>query len=317
MRHRRRVLLFLRDVRDQCLGRQQERGNGRRVLQRHALDLRRVDDARLQHVHKLHGLGVEAPGGHRLGLDLLDHDAALEARVLDDLADRLLERPLDDLRAYLLVALDLQPVDGLGRAEQRDAAARYDALLHRRAGRIERILHPRLLFLHRRLGRGTDLDHRHAAGELGQALLQLLPVVVRGRLLDLRPNLLDAPSIVEALPAPSTIVVLSLSTTTFLARPRSSSLMFSSLIPRSSVRALPPVRTAMSSSMTLRRSPKPGAFTAQPESVPRSLLTTSVASASPSTSSAMMSRGLPARATCSSSGSMSFITLIFFSWIRT
>ncbi len=119
------------------------------------------------------------------------------------------------------------------------------------------------------------------------------------------------------LPAPSMSVVLSLSTTTFLARPRSSSLRFSSLSPRSSVIALPPVRVAMSSSMALRRSPKPGAFTAAERSVPRRLLTTRVASASPSTSSAMMSSGLPARATCSSSGSMSFITLSFFSWMRT
>ena len=57
--------------------------------------------------------------------------------------------------------------------------------------------------------------------------------------------------------------------------------------------AWPPVRMAMSSSIALRRSPKPGAFTAQTCSVPRSLLTTSVASASPSTSSAMISSGLP------------------------
>jgi hypothetical protein len=48
---------------------------------------------------------------------------------------------------------------------------------------------------------------------------------------------------------------------------------------------------AMSSSMALRRSPKPGALTAQTLRTPRSLLTTRVASASPSTSSAMMSRG--------------------------
>ena len=73
----------------------------------------------------------------------------------------------------------------------------------------------------------------------------------------------------------------------------------------------------MSSSMALRRSPKPGAFTAAVCSVPRSLLTTRVARASPSISSAMMRNGLPERATCSSSGSMSFITLIFFSWIST
>ena len=48
----------------------------------------------------------------------------------------------------------------------------------------------------------------------------------------------------------------------------------------------------MSCSMALRRSPKPGAFTAATLRPPRSLLTTSVASASPSTSSAMMTQRL-------------------------
>ncbi len=47
----------------------------------------------------------------------------------------------------------------------------------------------------------------------------------------------------------------------------------------------------MSRSISLRRSPKPGALTARTWIVPRSLFTTSVASASPSTSSAMMSIG--------------------------
>ena len=61
----------------------------------------------------------------------------------------------------------------------------------------------------------------------------------------------------------------------------------------------------MSSSMRLRRSPKPGALTATPVNVPRSLLTTSVASDSPSTSSAMISSGRPDWMTCSSTGSTS------------
>ncbi len=53
----------------------------------------------------------------------------------------------------------------------------------------------------------------------------------------------------------------------------------------------------MSSSMALRRSPKPGAFTAAHLNVPRSLLMTSVARASPSMSSATISSGLPALTT--------------------
>ena len=69
----------------------------------------------------------------------------------------------------------------------------------------------------------------------------------------------------------------------------------------------------MSSSIALRRSPKPGAFTAATRSVPRSLLTTSVASASPSMSSAMMSNGLPICATFSRIGRRSFIDEIFLS----
>ena len=72
----------------------------------------------------------------------------------------------------------------------------------------------------------------------------------------------------------------------------------------------------MSWSIALRRSPKPGALTAATLSVPRSLLTTSVASASPSTSSAMISSGLPVCATFSSTGRRSFIDEIFFSWMR-
>src|SRR5258708_4890741 len=81
------------------------------------------------------------------------------------------------------------------------------------------------------------------------------------------------------LPAPSTIVVFSFEMVTFLARPSICSVTVSSLMPRSSEIAWPPVRTAMSCSIALRRSPKPGAFTAATFRPPRSLLTTSVARA--------------------------------------
>ncbi len=88
-------------------------------------------------------------------------------------------------------------------------------------------------------------------------------------------------------PAPSTMVVSSLVTTTFLALPSRSSPTFSSFSPTSSLMTCPPVRVAMSWSIALRRSPNPGALTATTLNVPRILLTTSVASASPSTSSAI------------------------------
>ena len=111
------------------------------------------------------------------------------------------------------------------------------------------------------------------------------------------------------------IVVESLSTTTFRALPSCEIFVFSSLRPISSVITSAPVRIAMSSSIRLRRSPKPGALTATAVNVPRSLLTTTVASDSPSTSSATISRGRPAWITCSSTGRRSLTAPIF--WFAT
>src|SRR5438132_491981 len=72
------------------------------------------------------------------------------------------------------------------------ATARHDALLDRGPRRVERVLDARLLLLHLDLGRRPDAHDRHAADQLGEPLLELLAVVVRGGLLDLRPDLLDA-----------------------------------------------------------------------------------------------------------------------------
>src|SRR6185312_2258164 len=64
--------------------------------------------------------------------------------------------------------------------------------LNRRLGGVERVVHAVLLFLHLDFGRAADADHRNAAGQLRQAFLQLLLVVVRRGLFDLRLDLRDA-----------------------------------------------------------------------------------------------------------------------------
>ena len=74
---------------------------------------------------------------------------------------------------------------GLAGVEQRDAAARDDALLEGGPGGLQRVLDAVLLLLHLGLGRRADLDDGDAAGELGQPLLQLLAVEVRVGVLDL------------------------------------------------------------------------------------------------------------------------------------
>ena len=124
------------------------------------------------------------------------------------------------------------------------------------------------------------------------------------------------PLMSAGLPAPSIIVVFSFSTRIFFASPRSLSVAFSSDKPTSSEMTLPPVRTAMSCNRALRRSPKPGALTAATLTMPRIVLTTSVASASPSTSSATKSNWRPALATASSSGNNSRTLEIFLSTNR-
>jgi hypothetical protein len=48
---------------------------------------------------------------------------------------------------------------------------------------------PVLLLLHLDFGRSADADHGDIAGELREALLQLFPIVIRGRLLDLLADL--------------------------------------------------------------------------------------------------------------------------------
>ena len=118
-------------------------------------------------------------------------------------------------------------------------------------------------------------------------------------------------------PCPSMIVVSSLVEITRLARPRSATCVFSSLRPISSVTKVPPVSTAMSSSIALRRSPKPGALTISALMVPRSLFTTNVASASPSQSSQTMTKFFVTWSTSSRIGRMSPTAEIFLSVIRT
>ena len=107
-------------------------------------------------------------------------------------------------------------------ADERHAAAGDDALLDGRAGRVQRVLDARLLLLHLDLGRRADVDDGDAADELREALLELLAVVVaRSSPRSARGSASRGASMSAFLPAPSTIVVLSLSTVMRLARPRS------------------------------------------------------------------------------------------------
>ena len=139
-------------------------------------------------------LRVEAVGVLILFQDLADDDRAVLARVdarsggpEPESALRTISTPV--FWSSFCVRIFFERLAG---AQQRDAAARQDAFLDRRAGRVHRIVDAVLALLHLDLGRAADADHRDAARELGETLLQLLAVVVRGGLLDLRLDLRDA-----------------------------------------------------------------------------------------------------------------------------
>src|SRR5690606_17526747 len=172
-------------------GEQQAR-NRRGVLQRQARDLGRIEDAELKHVAVFTGGGVVAEGAFALS-DLGEHDGGVFTRIGDDLTQRLFDGARQDADAVRLVLVRIfQLLDSLLGADQRYAAARHHAFLDGRTSGVQRVLDASLLLLHLDLGGGADLDHGHTAGQLGDALLQLLLVVVAGGVFDLLADLLDA-----------------------------------------------------------------------------------------------------------------------------
>ncbi len=139
-----------------------------------------------------------------------------------------------------------------------DASTGYDAFGDGCAGCAECVVDTVFLFFHLNFGGRADMEYGNSAGKLGETFLELFAVVVALGLLNLCLDLGNALCDGVFSPAPLTIVVFSLFTFTFSARPRSLMVAASSFMPFSSEITTPPVRIAMSSSISLRRSPNPG-----------------------------------------------------------
>src|ERR1700744_4515743 len=179
---------LLRLVGNDGLGGQEQRRDGSRVLQRRTRHLDRVGHARLEQVLVLTGRGVEP--NTRLGVgNLLGDDAGLQPAVERDLLQRSRQRHTHDVRARRLVTGELQIVQSRSRLQQSHATTGDDALFDGRLGVTDGVLDAVLALLELHLGGSTGLDHRNTAGQLGQALLQLLAVVVGVAVLDLGTDL--------------------------------------------------------------------------------------------------------------------------------
>ena len=104
----------------------------------------------------------------------------------------MLECPVQDLDTDLLVfTIELQVGERSLRTEQRNTTTRDDTLFDRRTRSMQGILDESLLLFHLGLGRGTHVDDRNTTGELREALLELLTVVVRRALVDRDTDLID------------------------------------------------------------------------------------------------------------------------------
>src|SRR5206468_8291025 len=141
------ALLLLRLLGDRGLGGEEQAGDAGGVLERAAHHLGGVDDARLQ--ERLVGLGNRVEAEVVLArAHAGQHDRGLVPGVGGDLPERLLHRGTHHRHALGTLALELEALQRLLRAQQGDAAARDDTLLDRRARGVHGVLDARLLLLH-------------------------------------------------------------------------------------------------------------------------------------------------------------------------
>jgi hypothetical protein len=158
-----------------------QRSDGGCVAEGRTGDLDRVDDTGRDQVLVLARLGVEAVVGFEIG-NLGCDNVAVKAGVLGDPAQRLDQRAADDAHSCGGVAfegLDSRIlIECLQRVDQGGTATGHDAFFEGSAGGGHCIFDAVLLFLQFNLGGCTDLDDTDAAGQLGQALLELFLVPV-------------------------------------------------------------------------------------------------------------------------------------------
>ena len=185
------VLLGLGRVGDQGLGGEHHGGNRRGEGQCADHHLGGVDDTALDEVGVLTGAGVEALVAGQLTHVLRDR-GSVEATVLGDDAQRLLDGAPDDPGPGGGIALEPESIDGGGGAQKRNPTTDDVAVLESRADRGQGVLDARLALLQLCLGGGADADHTDAADEVGKSLLELLAVPVRLDLLDLATKVLGA-----------------------------------------------------------------------------------------------------------------------------
>ena len=164
------------------------------VLQSGTGHLRRVDNPPRHQIRVIAPVGVK-PVIVLAVAHIFHHHLALVPRVAGNGVQRFLQRALHqpDAQGYVARHPPQQVVQRRLGPQQANPAAGNDALLNRRPRGRQRILGAALALVQLRLRSRAHLDHRHPAGQIRQPFLQLLPVVIRGRVLNLHPQLGNPP----------------------------------------------------------------------------------------------------------------------------
>src|SRR4029077_4938948 len=187
------LLVVFLHVRYESFGRQHQTRNRSSILKGETRYFCRINDAGLDHVAIVAGIGIQSPVIILRLAHAAYNNCAFMAAVECDLPHGLFERALHDVDADGFVIVQLELFERRDAANQCDAAAGNNAFLDSCASGVLGVLDASLLFLQLGLGCRAHLDYCDAADELRQSFLELLAVVVGGGVFDLRANLLHAP----------------------------------------------------------------------------------------------------------------------------
>src|SRR5471030_33211 len=183
---------FIFDLSDHGFGGDHQAGDGSRCLKSRTSHFSRVKDAHFDHVAVFAGSSVVTVVTRTL-LDLVDYYAWLVAGVGNDLTQWRFNSATQQLDTNVLIGVvAFQFGDSLQSANQCHATARYHAFFNGCTSSVQGVFNAGFLLFHFNFGTSANLDHRNAARQLGQTLLQFLFVVVRSGVADLLADLSDA-----------------------------------------------------------------------------------------------------------------------------
>merc|ERR1711884_43646 len=151
-----------------------------------------VNDTGGDHVDHLLIGGVETLVDVSALLDVVDNHGGVQTSIVGNRVQRPGERVLDNIHSLLLVLiLGCDGINSWQTSDQSNSASGNNAFLHSGSGGVESIGHTILLLVDLNLGRSSDLEHGHTAGQPRHPLLQLLLLVLAVGVLDLVPDHVD------------------------------------------------------------------------------------------------------------------------------